>query len=103
MDAAIDDAFPVRIILRHPRETSKPGLAFQAFASLLVIYATISALGHYRLMVKFDYYPIQPRSSKGHHDVPSKGNGACNTAACDIKIFKQVGPHKWKWYSMKPS
>jgi hypothetical protein len=29
-------------------------------------------------------------------EVPVKGGGACNTAGCDIKIFKQVGPHSWK-------
>jgi hypothetical protein len=29
-------------------------------------------------------------------DVPVKGGGACNTAGCDIKIFKQLGQHKWK-------
>jgi hypothetical protein len=29
-------------------------------------------------------------------DIPVKGNGACNTGGCDIEIFKQVGPHKWK-------
>jgi hypothetical protein len=28
--------------------------------------------------------------------VQMKGFGACNTAGCDLKIFKQVGRNKWK-------
>lgn len=28
-------------------------------------------------------------------DVPTKGAG-CNTAGCDVQIFKQVGDHRWK-------
>jgi hypothetical protein len=28
-------------------------------------------------------------------DVPTKGAG-CNTAGCDVQIFKQVGNHQWK-------
>jgi hypothetical protein len=25
-----------------------------------------------------------------------KNFGACNTAGCDLQIFKQIGPHNWK-------
>lgn len=28
--------------------------------------------------------------------VEIKNFGACNTGGCDLKIFKQVGPHRWK-------
>jgi hypothetical protein len=28
--------------------------------------------------------------------VQFKGSGACNTAGCDTKIFKQTRPHRWK-------